>query len=60
MRGEILENVDDRFAGKTDAQILRELAAMWGHPGVVLRDDESRQASMPDDKAGAELSGLLT
>jgi hypothetical protein len=60
MRGEILENVEDRFAGKTDAQILRELAASWGHPGIVLPDDESGRASMPGDEAEAEFTGLLT
>jgi hypothetical protein len=51
INGEIF---DDRFIGKTDAQILRELAATWGHPGFVLPDEQFEQpielAVWPDDE----------
>ena len=63
IRDEVREDVDPRFIGKTDAQILRELAAIWGHRGVVLPDEESgrqtKMAAMPDDEAEAEFTGLL-
>jgi hypothetical protein len=56
----IRDDADLHFIGKTDAQILRELAAIWGHPGIVLPNEESGRASMPDDQAEAEFNGLPT
>jgi hypothetical protein len=45
IRDEIREDDDIRFIGKTDVQILRELAASWGHQ-IVLRDEESGQQNI--------------
>jgi hypothetical protein len=50
----IRDDVDHLFIGKTDAQILRELAAIWGHRGFVLPDEQLEQqtdlAVWPDDE----------
>jgi hypothetical protein len=55
IREEIREDAGVHFIGKTDAQILRELAASWGHRVVVLPDEEFEQqdnmAAMPEHPA---------
>ena len=37
------DEVNPLFIGKTDAQILRELAAIWGHRGFALPDEQFQQ-----------------
>jgi hypothetical protein len=53
----IHDGVGDLFIGKTDAQILRELAAKWGHPGFDLPDGQSehqgKMAAKPGDETGS-------
>ena len=55
IREEIREDAGVHFIGKTDAQILRELAASWGHRVVVRPDEEFEQqdnmAAMPERPA---------
>jgi hypothetical protein len=47
IRDEIQEGVALRLIGKTDAQILRELAALWGHQVVPRSEEPNQQVNMP-------------
>jgi hypothetical protein len=55
IREEIREDTGVHFIGKTDVQILRELAASWGRRAGVLPDEEFEQqdnmAAMPERPA---------
>jgi hypothetical protein len=65
IREEIREDAGVHFIGKTDAQILRELAASWGHRVVARPGEEferqDEMAATPDDDGVTEVqhAGLL-
>jgi hypothetical protein len=59
IREDIQENADLRFAGKTDAQILRELYGSPARRRAVPRDEnaehQSKAAAASEDEAGSPI-----